>query len=242
MATFVLVPGAWLGGWCWQRVTPLLRTHGHHVLTPTLTGLGERSHLAHPEIDLETHVTDVVNTILWEELHDVLLVGHSYSGLVVGSAADRVPERIAHVIYLDANLPTDGQSFLGAWSPAGRAIVEAEARAGGEGWRWPFPDDLEAPGADLTEDDLRWMRAKAVAHPLGTLTQPVRLAHPIAPPFPRTYIWCNEGLDDVPAHLAPIRAAADWQFRTLSARHWPMFSQAQALSALLNEIATSPTR
>lgn len=104
MATYVLVHGAWHGGWCWQRVTPLLRAAGHEVFTLTLTGLGERSHLANPEIDLNTHIQDVVNVLEYEDLRKVILVGHSYGGMVITGVTDRAAERLAHVVYLVARV------------------------------------------------------------------------------------------------------------------------------------------
>ena len=108
MATYVLVHGAWHGGWCWNRVAPLLRAKGHDVYTPTLTGLGERVHLASPEVDLSTHVTDVVNVIEFEDLRNVILMGHSYGGQVITGVAGVIPQRIAQLAYLDAVVPNDG--------------------------------------------------------------------------------------------------------------------------------------
>src|SRR5438128_128006 len=102
MATFVLVHGAWHGGWCWKRVTPLLRAAGHEVYATTLTGLGERVHLASPNVGLALHVQDVVGVLEYEDLRDVILVGHSYGGIVISGVADRVPERLRHLVYLDA--------------------------------------------------------------------------------------------------------------------------------------------
>lgn len=108
MTTFVLVHGAWLGGWAWKHVTPRLRMAGHEVFAPTLTGLGERVHLAHPGVGLETHIQDVVNVLVFEDLQQVTLVGHSYGGIVITSVADRTPERLAQLVYLDAFVPEDG--------------------------------------------------------------------------------------------------------------------------------------
>src|SRR5437879_1752139 len=107
MATFVLVHGAWHGGWCWKKLTPLLRSNGHDVFTPTLTGLGERAHLANQAIDLTTHIEDVVSTLDYEDLRGVILVGHSYGGIVISGVADRIPARIGCVVYLDAFVPED---------------------------------------------------------------------------------------------------------------------------------------
>ena len=121
MATFVLVHPAWFGGWCWKKVSPLLRAQGHAVHTPTLSGLGERVHLARPEIGLDTHVDDVVNLLVYEDLHEVVLVSNSSGGMVITGAADRAPERIARLVYLDAFVPEDGQSLLDIIPPERRA-------------------------------------------------------------------------------------------------------------------------
>ena len=112
MATYLLVHGAWHGGWCWRRVTDILRAEGHTVFTPTLTGLGERAHLARPEIDLETHISDVLGVLDAEELDDVILCGHSYGGMVITGVADRLPGRIKALVYLDAFVPEHGESVI----------------------------------------------------------------------------------------------------------------------------------
>ena len=110
MTTFVLVHGGWHGGWCWNRVSKLLSAKQHTVVAPTLTGLGERSHLLSPEIDLETHVLDIVNVMKWQELRDVVLVGHSYGGMVISGVAERMERSIASLVMLDAMVPASGQS------------------------------------------------------------------------------------------------------------------------------------
>jgi pimeloyl-ACP methyl ester carboxylesterase len=112
MTTFVLVHPAWFGGWCWRKVAPILRAHGHEVFTPTLTGLGERAHLASGEVGLDTHVEDIASVVEYEDLHEIILVGNSSGGVVITGVADRMPERIAHVVYVDAFVPQDGQSML----------------------------------------------------------------------------------------------------------------------------------
>ncbi len=121
-ATFVLVHPAWFGGWCWKKVTPLLRAHAHDVFAPTLTGLGERAHLARPEVGLTTHVEDVLNLLKFEDLTGVILVGNSSGGMVITGVADQVPERIAHVVYLDAFVPNGKRCF--------EALVEGGGCAG----------------------------------------------------------------------------------------------------------------
>jgi pimeloyl-ACP methyl ester carboxylesterase len=117
MAAYVLVGGAWLGGWCWQRVARRLRDNAHDAYPVTLTGLGERVHLASPEVDLQTHITDVVNLLEFEDLHDIVLLGHSYAGLVVTGVADRIPERISQLVYLDTGPLPDGTSLIDTFPP-----------------------------------------------------------------------------------------------------------------------------
>jgi pimeloyl-ACP methyl ester carboxylesterase len=139
MATFVIVHGGWGGAWEWRAFAPLLQQAGHEVLRTTLTGLGERVHLASPEISLGTHVRDVVNALFYEDLRDVILVGHSYGGAVVTGAAERVPERLAHLVYVDAFVPEDGQVGHGLLGPEVAADWRERVRTLGDGWRLPSP-------------------------------------------------------------------------------------------------------
>jgi pimeloyl-ACP methyl ester carboxylesterase len=139
MATYVLVPGAWLGGWAWRDVAAYLRTRGHDVYPITLTGLGERVHLARPEIDLETHIADVVNTMQWNDLDGVILAGHSYAGSVITGVADRVPDRVDHLVYVDSAPLTDGMAMTDLYPPEALAALQQTVDQTGEGWRWPFP-------------------------------------------------------------------------------------------------------
>ena len=128
MVTFVLVHGATHGGWCWKRVVPLLRAAGHEAYAPTLTGLGERAHLAHPGIDLATHVQDVVGVFEYEDLDRVVLVGHSYAGAVIAGVADRLPGRIAHLVYLDGAVAGAGQAVLDLFPSDGQAALRDTPR------------------------------------------------------------------------------------------------------------------
>src|SRR5918996_1291487 len=138
MSVYVLVGGGWLGGWCWQEVARRLREEGHDVYPVTLTGLGERVHLAAPEIDLETHITDVTNLLFYEDLNDVTLVGHSYAGIVVEGVADRVPERLSQLVYLDSGPLGDGTAHIDFYPPEARELIERQMEEG-DGWRYPFP-------------------------------------------------------------------------------------------------------
>lgn len=145
MATFVLVHGSFGGGWVWAAVAARLRAAGHAVFAPTLTGLGERIHLAHPGVDLATHVADVANVLAYEDLAGVVLVGWSYGGMAATGAADRAPARVARLVYVDAAAPEDGQCVFDIAGPEAREMLEAAAEREGDGWRIPPVHDLWRP-------------------------------------------------------------------------------------------------
>jgi pimeloyl-ACP methyl ester carboxylesterase len=168
--TFVLVHGAWHGGWCWRRVAYLLEARGHRVFTPTLTGLGERSHLMSADINLDTHITDVVNVLKWEDLRDVVLVAHSYGGWPVSGAIEQTIDRIASVVYLDAFVPEDGQKSLDTASEFSRkafldAIAKGEISRAGP----------SAATFHVNEKDRAWVDAKITPQPIGVSLQPIKL-------------------------------------------------------------------
>src|SRR6516225_6895333 len=125
---FVLVHGAWHGGWCWRRVADRLRASGHLVFTPTLTGLGERSHLLRPDLDLDVHIADVINVIKWERLSDVVLCGHSYGGFVISGVAERAADLIRSIVFLDAFLPNSGDAIEDITGPAVKDAIRAAVR------------------------------------------------------------------------------------------------------------------
>lgn len=170
MATFVLVHGAWHGAWCWKRVARLLRAGGHEVHVPTLTGVGERSHLVHPDIDLDTHIMDVVNEIRWQELSDVVLVGHSYGGLVITGVAEKLEKAIASIVMLDAFYTASGQALIDMTPAAGREAY-LKAQASGETVMPPRSARL----FNVNDKDAAWVDAMCVPHPIRCFTQP--LAH-----------------------------------------------------------------
>src|SRR4029453_13164243 len=172
MATFVLVHGAWHGGWCWKRVAALLRQAGHEVFAPTLTGLGERAHLMSAAIDLHTHIQDILNVLQWEELSDVVLCGHSYGGMVISGVADRVPERIPSLVYVDAFVPRDGQSLVDQMSPEGTNRMREGARTAGDGWRIP---PISAARFNDAPENQEWVDRQSVPHPLRTFEEKIRL-------------------------------------------------------------------
>ena len=198
-ATFVLVHPAWHGAWCWRKVIPFLRASGHEVYAPTLTGLGERSHLARPDIGLDIHVQDVANVMTYEDLGSAILVGHSSSGVVITGVADRVRERIGHLVYLDAFVPEDGQSMWDVM-PAGISRVELDARVQREGQGWLLPSLAPVPWDQFVrkawhvtdEADVRWMVARLGPTPIKHFKDAVRCTNPAAAKIPRTYIRCPE--------------------------------------------------
>jgi pimeloyl-ACP methyl ester carboxylesterase len=194
MATFVLVHGGYHGGWCWKKVVPLLRAGGHEVYTPTLTGLGERAHLLNREVGLDTHVQDIVNVLAFEDVADVVLVGHSYGGMVITGVAEGVPERIGHLVYLDASVPTGEDRAMRACfvrnEPEQWRGMEARIAGAGEGWLLPLPP-IAAPFMGVTdEDDLRWLRAHLRPHPAKTLLDCLPGDHAPARPLPHSFIHC----------------------------------------------------
>ncbi len=188
LATFVLVPGAWHGGWCWRKVTPLLEARGHRVYTPTLTGVGERAHLLTREVNLTTHIQDVMALIFHEDLHDVVLAGHSYGGLVISGVARHASERLSHVAYLDALLPVTGKPPR----MTGSHPLVISANASGDGWKIPVPPvtNGELMGvADAT--DIKWMLERLTPHPLATFQEVLDLDSRQPYPVPGSYALCT---------------------------------------------------
>jgi pimeloyl-ACP methyl ester carboxylesterase len=245
MATFVLVHPAWFGGWCWKKVLPLLCARGHAVHTPTLTGLGERVHLARPEVGLDTHVDDVVNLLTYEDLHDVVLAGTSSGGVVITGVADRVPERIGRLVYLDAFVPEDGQSMLDIIPTERRPVMERLVATEGQGWLLPrfAPAPWETFAREswriTDEGDLRWMLARLAPTPFGHFRDPVRRRNPRGETVPRTYIrcldWPNASFD---RYADAARRSPGWTWRGLAASHLPYITQPSDVADLLLEVAT----
>jgi pimeloyl-ACP methyl ester carboxylesterase len=234
MATFVLVHGAWHGGWCWKKVAPLLRAVGHDVYTPTLTGLGERVHLASPDICLTTHIQDVVNVLAYEDLREVILVGHSYGGMVITGVADHLPERLAHLVYLDAFVPRDGECLLDLFPETARKDTLARARREGDGWRSP-PQHEEQPFGVTAPADCAWVSGKLTPHPVKSWTEPVRRANPVALALPRTFIECT-ATGWFRSFAERARSEAGWTYRELPTGHDAMVTMPQELADRLLEL------
>ncbi|MEJ8853302.1 alpha/beta hydrolase [Variovorax robiniae] len=237
MATFVVVHGAWSAGWAWKKMRPRMRERGHELFTPTHTGLGERSHLARPDIDLDAHIEDILSVLQFEDLRDVFLVGHSYGGMVATGVADRAPERIAHLVYLDAFVPKDGQSLADLVGEAAHARVLAAARERGEGWRIP-PNPMPP---DTSADDAAWANPRRMMQPLKTFEQKLRLTGALEN-LPRSYIYCTRpGPGDVFRQFtARAQSEAGWRCFELDASHNPHITMPDTLAALLGKIAGDP--
>jgi pimeloyl-ACP methyl ester carboxylesterase len=252
MTTYVLVGGAWLGGWCWRPVAGRLRAEGHDVHPVTLTGLGERSHLATPQVDLDTYIADVVNLVEFEDLDNVVLVGHSYAGLVVTGVADRIPERISLLAYLDSGPAPDGTAYVDFLPPPARELVDRLVEQAGDGWRLPMPSWEELEGVmgasleGLGEEERDRMRARAVAQPFRTWTQPVSLGNPARGKLPKLLISCSFPLAQVREMIAGGHpwfaelAGPEWSLLELPTGHWPMFSVPGPLASLLTDLPASP--
>lgn len=172
MTDYVLIHGAWHGSWCWTRVHRLLAASAHRVFTPTLTGLAERSHLLSRDVGLDTHVADVANLMQWEDLRDIVLVGHSYGGVVARHVADRMPDRIRSLIYLDAFVPENGKALVDYLPDHGKGLREL-AMAHGDGWKVPpIPASVFAVNAA----DAAWVDRQCTMHPLSSIEAPAQIS------------------------------------------------------------------
>ena len=231
-SVFVLVHGAWHGGWCWRRVADLLTARGHQVFAPTLTGVGERSHLIDRPIDLDTHVQDVLNLLKWEGLTDVVLVGHSYGGMVISGVADQAPAGvIGSIVYLDAFVPENGMSLLD--------YTTGEGREGGpmveEGVRTGLISPIPAEVFGVNRADRDWVDAQCTPHPYGTLTQKIQLTGAAADRIARkTYIlatgYSGLAFSGFAAHLKQDPA---WRYHEVDCGHDVMIDAPEALAGIL---------
>jgi pimeloyl-ACP methyl ester carboxylesterase len=229
MTTFVLVHGAWGGGWAWREVAAHLRAAGHEVYTPTLTGLGERFHLANPEIGLDTHIQDIVMVLEYEQLNDVILVGYSYGGMVITGVSESASDRIGQLIYLDAYVPENGQSMFDMLGAETAAFIQQMAQVYGDGWRVPH-NPPDAP--------------RTTSHPLKTAQQPVTFTNPRASALPRTFIYCTGDKAEMGPTSLPITQAAErakrdphWRYREMHTGHSPWESAPRELAGLLIDLA-----
>jgi pimeloyl-ACP methyl ester carboxylesterase len=229
MATFVVAHGAWSAGWVWKKMHPLMAARGHRLVTPTYTGVGERAHLANPDIDLETHIADMLGVLEMEDLSGVNLIGHSYGGMVATGVADRARARIKQFIYLDAFAPQDGEALLDLVS----SEMRAQRGTGPDGWRIP-PTPMPP---DTPPEDVVWCKPRRLPQPAKTFAQKLQLKNgPLT--LPRYYIYCTRiGPDD---RFGPFYARAKregWGTSEIDASHNPHITCPEVLADLLTRIA-----
>lgn len=234
MTDFVLLHGAWHGAWCWSRVAPILRARGHAVFTPTQTGLGDRAHLIYPSITLDTFVDDVVAVLETEELTDAVLVGHSFGGYAITGAAERQPDRIRHLVYLDAVVPQDGITPLDLGDPDIAADRRRSAEASGS---LSVPPPAPAVFGVPDGPDADWVRRRLTPHPFGAFNTALRLRHPVGNGRPATYV-ASTAPEYAPLAWARRSARAQpWAWRNIAAGHDCMVTAPDLTAALLMEIA-----
>jgi pimeloyl-ACP methyl ester carboxylesterase len=240
MADFVLVHGAWHGAWCWRRVSALLAGQGHRVHAVTLTGLGDRAHLLSPLITLETHIADVLNTIEAEELQQVVLAVHSYAGMLGTAVADRMPERLRHLVYVDAVVPKPGESWSGTHASATREARLAAAQASPD-YSFPAPDPAVF---GLGAEDHAWVLRRQTPHPGHTYQAPLQFDPARVAQVPRTFIDCTQpALGTIDVIRKRVRDPRYWdgawaggggaRLEELPTGHDPMVSAPDALARLL---------
>ncbi|MEU9479070.1 alpha/beta fold hydrolase [Streptomyces sp. NPDC048191] len=231
MTEFVLVAGAWLGAWAWDEVAADLRAAGHEVHALTLSGLAEKKAVPAGQ---QTHVQDIVDEVERRELRDVVLVGHSYSGVPVGQAAERIGDRLRRVVFVDSNVPEDGVSFLDGF-PSDHIRASLSEHDG----VWPLLPPAAYAGQDLTDEQIARLIDEGTPHPAATLTEPAVLKRPLAE-LPATYVKCLlDGPEPLPAVTEALRGGR-WELVGLNTGHWPMFSTPRELARLLKEAAARP--
>ena len=228
--TFLVCHGAWSAGWAWKKMHPLMQKAGHRLLAPSYTGLGERAHLAQPSIDLETHITDMLEVIRYEDLRDVTLIGHSYGGMVATGVVDRARDKVRQLIYIDAFVPADGQSLFDL-NEVGRARMQELARSG-DGWR--VPPNPTSP--DTSPEDVAWLNERRVHMPIKCFEQKLKLSAPLT--LPRCYIYATRitPADTFGPFARMTKDDQGWRYFEIDASHSPNVTAPDALMALLDKI------
>jgi pimeloyl-ACP methyl ester carboxylesterase len=234
--SYVLVHGAWHGGWCWREVAQSLRKMGHRVSTPTQTGLGERRHLLSKDITLDTFAADIVNHIEAEELDGVILVGHSFGGTSITGAADKIPDRIRHLVYLDSVILENGQRVFGVLPPevvAARRKIVAEQ---GQGLFIPPPPPT-AFGIPENHASTDWVKRRLTPHPVGTYESPMRIANSVGNGRPRTYIACtNPAYGPLEGARQWVKKQENWSWQEIATGHDAMVTAPSELAQMLATI------
>jgi pimeloyl-ACP methyl ester carboxylesterase len=230
--TFVLVHGTWHGGWCWSKVAAQLRDMGHLVFTPTLTGLGERRHLLTATVNMDTHITDIKELILAEELHDVVLVGHSYGGLIIAGVADLIPQRISHLVFLDAPILENGEKLWGKLPEELQEITLQVVKDFGEGISIPA-----IPATDLgiqPGPDADWVNRRLTPHPLASQQQKYQLKNPLGNGIRKTFISCTDPILFILYETLPkVKNNPDWEFLEILTGHEAMITEPVKLAEML---------
>jgi pimeloyl-ACP methyl ester carboxylesterase len=234
--TFMLVHGSCHGGWCWQKVTPLLRNHGYKVYTPTLTGLGERSHIVRKDIDLNTHILDITQVFEYEDLNDVILVGHSYGGMVISGVAEKIPHSIKRLLYLDGYIPQDGKSAFDL-IPGLKEIYEKRSMKQ-QGKEWLVSSYEPQIWGVTNPEDIAWMRNRLCPMPWHTHDQPLRMQNIQSKKLAKSYISCTDFKD---FHFMAQRVKSEeggvWDCHELKTGHDAMVTVPNELVQLLLEIS-----
>jgi len=247
VATFVFVQPAWMGGWCWNKVAAQLRELGHEVYAPTLTGLAERAHLASPDVGLTTHIEDVVSVVVFDDLRDIVLVGTSSGGTVITGVANRITDRIASLVYLDAFLPSAGQCTLDLLAGERRQALETLVETEGDGWLVPrfapppWPVILRGEvWQDTDESDVEWMLPRLRPPPVRHFTDPVQLEPGRTDGIELTYIRCSlrppAPFDAAAAHA---RSTPGWRSIEIDTPHVPYVTHPNVVTETLVEISAS---
>jgi len=226
--TFLVCHGAWSAGWAWKKMHPLMQAAGHRLVTPTYTGLGERAHLAHPAIDLDAHIEDMLNVIKYEDLRDIVLVGHSYGGMVATGVADRARDKVRQLIYLDAFVPKEGQSLFDLYE-VDRPRMQ-ELLKSGEGWRLP-------PNPTPPDPDAEWLSTRRVNMPIKCFEAKLKLqGGPLT--LPRSYIYATRITpgDTFGPFAQQAKSDPAWNYHEIDASHSPNVTAPDALMVLLQKI------
>jgi pimeloyl-ACP methyl ester carboxylesterase len=232
MATFVVAHGAWSAGWAWKKMRPLMRAAGHELWTPTYTGLGEREHLGHADVSLDTHIQDIVAVLETEDLTGVILIGHSYGGMVATGVADRARERIAKLVYLDAFAPVNGQAVFDLVPPDIAARMRAGAQASASGYGIPS----NPMPSDTSPEDQAWAGPRRRPQPVKAFSTKLTLS--AEPSAPRTYIYAKKaGIGDNFRQFYKRAQREGWRTYEIDSSHNPHITNPAALLAILNEIA-----
>ena len=243
MTTYVLVHGAWHGGWCWKKLAPLLRATGADVFAPTLTGMGERAHLNNrlnpSDITLDVHIQDIVQMMSYEDLWDVVLVGHAYAGMVITGVAEVCPERISHMVYVNGVMPSDGESMVDQLIPVRGPEFTAWVQDhidNGDGFL-PAPasiEEIQRRWGISDPDDLAWTLAKVCPQPATTMASPVHMGNPMAAKIPKNFVGGGEsGFDSV----AERTRDAGWGVYPVASGHDTMITHADELAQILINIS-----